>query len=78
MSNILTLLVVLMLVISLTACAGMSTREQRMLSGGAVGAAGGAALGGITGGSAAAGAAIGGAAGVVGGYLYDEHTKKKR
>lgn len=59
----------------LSACAGMSSTQQRMLSGGAIGAGTGAAVGAITGGSAATGAAIGGAAGVAGGYLYDKSKK---
>lgn len=46
-------------------CSGLSPRQQRMLSGGAIGAAGGAVLGALTGGSAATGAAIGGAGGAV-------------
>src|SRR5918996_6536479 len=43
-------------------CANMTPRQQRALSGGAIGAAGGAALGAVTGGSPALGAAIGGGA----------------
>ena len=50
-------------------CANMTPRQQRALSGGAIGAAGGAALGAITGGSPALGAAIGGAAGAATGAL---------
>jgi osmotically inducible lipoprotein OsmB len=50
-------------------CANMTPRQQRALSGGAIGAAGGAALGAITGGSPALGAAVGGAAGAVTGAL---------
>jgi osmotically inducible lipoprotein OsmB len=50
-------------------CANMTPRQQRALSGGAIGAAGGAALGAITGGSPALGAAIGGAAGATAGAL---------
>jgi hypothetical protein len=57
-------------------CAGMSYTEQRMLSGGAMGAAGGALIGAAAG-SAATGAAIGGGAGVVGGYLYDRYQKSR-
>jgi osmotically inducible lipoprotein OsmB len=57
-------------------CAGMSTTQQRTLSGGAMGAAGGAALGAI-GGNAALGAAAGGAAGLIGGYLYDKSKQGK-
>jgi osmotically inducible lipoprotein OsmB len=50
-------------------CANLTPRQQRTLSGGAIGAAGGAALGAITGGSSGLGAAIGGAAGAVTGAL---------
>jgi osmotically inducible lipoprotein OsmB len=50
-------------------CANLTPRQQRTLSGGAIGAAGGAALGAITGGSPGLGAAIGGAAGAVTGAL---------
>ncbi len=53
----------------LLGCTGMTPQQQRMLSGGAIGAAGGAALGALSGGNPAVGAAIGGAAGVVGGAL---------
>jgi osmotically inducible lipoprotein OsmB len=58
------------------ACSGMSYTEQRTLSGGAIGAAGGAAIGAIAG-SAATGAAIGGGAGLLGGYLYDQYKKSQ-
>jgi osmotically inducible lipoprotein OsmB len=50
-------------------CANMTPRQQRALSGGAIGAAGGAALGAIVGGSPAGGAAVGGAAGAAAGAL---------
>jgi hypothetical protein len=50
-------------------CANMTPRQQRALSGGAIGAAGGAAVGAIVGGSPAIGAAIGGAAGPATGVL---------
>jgi hypothetical protein len=50
-------------------CANMTPRQQRALSGGAIGAAGGAALGAIVGGSPAVGAALGGAAGAATGAL---------
>jgi len=50
-------------------CAGMSERQQKTLSGGAIGAGGGALLGAVTGGSPAVGAAVGGAAGALGGYI---------
>ena len=62
--------------LAMTACSGLSTSEQRMLSGGAMGAAGGAALGALTGGSAVVGAVLGGAAGTAGGYFYDRAKRK--
>ncbi|MHC1727880.1 MAG: YMGG-like glycine zipper-containing protein [Syntrophobacteraceae bacterium] len=65
------ILAVLAVVFLLAGCAGMSSTEQRMLSGGAIGAGAGAAIGAMTGGSPAMGAAIGGAAGVVGGAIVD-------
>ncbi len=67
----------LALTLMLSGCAGMNYREQRMLSGGAIGAAGGAVIGAAAGGSPAAGAAIGGAAGVVGGLIVDEMDKRR-
>ena len=53
-----------------TGCANMSARQQRALSGGAIGAAGGAAVGAVTGGSPAGGAGGGGAAGATTGYFW--------
>lgn len=77
MNKTLRLTAVLLTVAMLYGCAGMSYTEQRMLSGGAIGAASGAAIGAATGGSAAAGAAIGGAAGVVGGVIVDQYEKSQ-
>ena len=71
------LLSVALVLSSLAGCAGMSYTEQRMLSGGAIGAGTGAAIGAATGGSVGAGAAIGGAAGVVGGVLVDQYEKSR-
>ncbi len=70
--------VVLMMVCALlfTGCAGMSTTEQRVLSGGAIGAGSGALIGWAAG-SPAAGAAIGGGAGLLGGFLYDRYQKSQ-
>jgi hypothetical protein len=59
-------------------CAGMSSTQQRTLSGGAIGAAGGAALSAIAGGNAAVGAGVGGAAGALGGYLMGTSERKHR
>jgi osmotically inducible lipoprotein OsmB len=58
------------------ACSGMSYTEQRVLSGGAIGAGSGALIGAAAG-SAATGAAIGGGAGLLGGYLYDQYQKSQ-
>ena len=66
---------VIALTFSLTACDHMSTRDQRMLSGAAIGAGGGAIIGAATGGSALTGAAIGAGAGAVGGYVYDKDRR---
>jgi len=60
------------LVSVLAGCSGMSGREQRTLSGGAIGAAGGAGIGLLTG-APVAGALIGGAAGAaVGAFCCNE------
>lgn len=69
-----TILVVVALAVLAGGCAGMSSTEQRMLSGGAMGASSGALIGWAAG-SPAVGAAIGGGAGVVGGFLYDRYQK---
>jgi osmotically inducible lipoprotein OsmB len=72
------ILLVLMLTISLAlaGCAGMTSTQQRTLSGGAFGAAGGAVIGAIAG-NAGMGAAIGGAAGLAGGFLYDQYRQSE-
>lgn len=57
-------------------CSNMSTTEQRVLSGGAIGAGAGAAVGAITGGSAVGGAVLGGAIGAGAGYLYDRDRRR--
>jgi len=62
-----TLIVSLLLAVFLFGCSGMSTREQRVLSGGAIGAGSG---------SVGAGAAIGAAAGALGGLIYDESKRR--
>lgn len=68
--------VVLVLTLT-TGCAGMSTRQQRALSGGAIGAAGGAALGAIAG-SPTTGAIVGGAVGTATGALWEDLRKSMR
>ncbi|MDY0039429.1 MAG: YMGG-like glycine zipper-containing protein [Desulforhabdus sp.] len=75
MRNIKIFIAVLALFFVLTGCAGMSPTEQRVLSGGAIGAGSGAAIGAISGGSPGVGAAVGGAAGALGGYLIDQYDR---
>ncbi len=69
-------LVILVLVATLLVggCAGMSSTEQRVLSGGAIGAGSGALIGWAAG-CSWCGAAMGGGAGMVGGYVYDQYEK---
>jgi len=69
-----TVILVLVAALLLGGCSGMSYTEQRVLSGGAIGASSGALIGWAAG-SPAAGAAIGGGAGLVGGFLYDRYEK---
>ncbi len=65
MKKIVLTCVLLVAVLSTSACSNMNTQAQRALSGGAIGAAGGLALTALTGGSLLGGALIGGAAGAV-------------
>ena len=69
-------MIILLLVAALFlgGCANMSNTQQRVLSGGAIGASSGALIGWAAG-SPAAGAAIGGGAGMLGGFLYDQFEK---
>lgn len=73
MKRVLVLALVLVM-IATAGCASLTPQQQRMLSGGAIGAAGGAVLGAI-GGSAALGAAVGGGAGVAAGAFWDDITR---
>lgn len=64
---------VLLSLLLVTGCTGLNSTEQRMLSGGAIGAGTGAVVGAVTGGlGVATGAAIGAAAGAAGGYIVDQ------
>ena len=74
MKRVLSLGVVL-LWLGIAGCANMTPRQQRALSGGAIGAAGGAAVGAIVGGSPAIGAAVGGATGTAAGALWQDINK---
>jgi osmotically inducible lipoprotein OsmB len=71
-----TVILIVVLALALGGCSGMSSTQQRMLSGGAIGASSGAIIGWAAG-SPAAGAAIGGGAGVLGGFLYDQFEKSR-
>jgi len=71
-----TFILVVVAVMVLGGCSGMSNTQQRMLSGGAIGAGSGALIGWAAG-CPACGAAIGGGAGVVGGYVYDRYQKSQ-
>ncbi len=71
------ILILAVLFISITGCAGMSDTQQRSLSGGLGGAAGGAVIGAIAG-NAGMGALIGGAVGTAGGYLYGKHKEAEQ
>jgi len=57
-------------------CSGMSNTQQRVLSGGAIGAGGGTLIGWAAG-CPACGAAIGAGAGALGGYAYDRYQKSQ-
>jgi osmotically inducible lipoprotein OsmB len=57
-------------------CAGMSPTQQRVVTGGAIGASSGALIGWAAG-CPACGAAIGGGAGLLGGYAYDQYEKSQ-
>jgi osmotically inducible lipoprotein OsmB len=70
-----TLIALTALTLALAGCSGMSNTQQRMLSGGAIGAGSGAVLTGVTGGSVVGGALIGGALGTGAGYLYDRSKR---
>ena len=65
---------VLVLLLSLSGCAGMTDTQRRAGTGTVVGAAGGAAIGAMAG-NAGMGAAIGAGVGLLGGLLYDQNQK---
>lgn len=74
MKKILILVVVAALMV--TSCAGMSPTQQRMLSGGAIGAGSGALVGWATG-EPILGITLGAGAGVLGGFLFDRYMKSQ-
>jgi osmotically inducible lipoprotein OsmB len=69
-------IVLMVLALAVGGCSGMSSTQQRVLSGGAIGAGSGALIGWAAG-SPAAGAAIGAGAGALGGFLYDQYQKSR-
>jgi len=71
-----TVILIVVFVLALGGCSGMSSTQQRVLSGGAIGAGSGALIGWAAG-SPAAGAAIGGGAGLLGGLIYDQYEKSR-
>jgi hypothetical protein len=56
-------------------CSGLSSRQERTLSGGAIGAGAGAGISAISGGDVLTGSAVGAAAGALGGLLVDESQR---
>ncbi len=64
------------LILPLAACSGLSSKNQRTLSGAGIGAAGGAAIGLLAGGSVVAATLVGGAAGAAIGAFTDEDQVK--
>jgi hypothetical protein len=69
-------ILVLLATLLVSGCSGMSYTEQRVLSGGAIGAGSGALIGAAAG-APGTGAAIGAGAGLLGGYLYDQYEKSQ-
>ena len=64
-------------ILGLAGCSGLDATEQRVLSGGAIGAGVGAVGTVLTGGCVTCGTALGAAAGAGAGYLYDLHEKQR-
>jgi hypothetical protein len=61
--------------LTLTGCSNMSTEQQRMLSGGGIGAAAGAGITALAHGNPIWGAIGGAAIGTLGGYVYNKHEQ---
>jgi hypothetical protein len=64
-------------VLTLSACSDMTATQQRTLSGAGIGAAGGTVVGAIAG-NAGLGAAVGAAAGAAGGFIWDQHKQSEQ
>ncbi|MGV1099468.1 YMGG-like glycine zipper-containing protein [Thiovibrio sp. JS02] len=63
---------IVLVIVPTIGCSGMTTTEQKTLSGAGIGAGGGAVLGAVTGGSPVVGAVVGGGIGAVTGYILGE------
>ena len=70
------LIAMAVLIATVAGCSHMSATQQRVLSGGAIGAGSGAVLTALVGGPILLGTAIGAGAGTVGGLIYDQTNKK--
>jgi osmotically inducible lipoprotein OsmB len=77
MKKIIKLSGMLVLIMILGGCAGMSDTEQRAVTGSLIGAGAGGIIGAIAG-NAGMGAAIGAGTGLVGGYLYGKHKESEQ
>jgi osmotically inducible lipoprotein OsmB len=71
-----TLVLLAAIIFAFTGCANMTPTEQRVLSGGAIGAGGGVVIGALAG-APAIGAAAGAGAGALGGLVYDQVQKSR-
>jgi hypothetical protein len=71
MKHIAVVLLVLALV-STFGCSGMTSTQQKTLSGAGIGAGGGAVLGAVSGGSPVVGAVVGSGIGAITGYILGE------
>jgi len=74
--RILKLSMIAVLLCGFCGCAGMSTTDQRVLSGGAIGSVAGLGAAAIVGAPLLVGVAAGAAAGAVGGVVVDQMQKR--
>jgi len=70
------IVLIVVLALALGGCSGMNATQERVLSGGAIGASSGALIGWAAG-SPAVGAAIGGGAGLLVGLIYDQYERSR-
>lgn len=67
---------IVLALVSMFGCSGMSRSQQMTLSGAGIGAGGGAVLGSVTGGSPAVGAVVGAGVGAAAGYIIGEGKRR--